>query len=72
MFWGSGLLSVSPGVSCWASLGGSGSGVSGLGFTYSHYSLHCSSFFLVSHNLYYRILTIKLVNQKRNYNGHSR
>ena len=25
--------------------------------------------FLVDQNLYYRILTIKLVNQKRNYNG---
>ena len=29
-------------------------------------------FFLVSQNLYYRILTIKLVNQKRNYDGDSR
>ena len=28
--------------------------------------------FLVDQNLYYRILTIKLVNQKRNYNGDSR
>ena len=28
--------------------------------------------FLVNQNLYYRILTIKLVNQKRNYNGDSR
>ena len=26
-------------------------------------------FFLVKQNLYYRILTIKLVNEKRNYNG---
>ena len=33
------------------------------------YSLHCSSFFLVNQKLYYGILTIKLVNQKRNYNG---
>ena len=30
----------------------------------STYSLHCSSF-LVNQNLYYRILTIKLVNQKK-------
>ena len=35
----------------------------------STYSLHCSSLFLFSQNLYYRILTIKLVSQKRNYNG---
>ena len=28
------------------------------------YSLHCSSF-LVNQNLYYRILAIKLVNQKK-------
>ena len=29
------------------------------------YSLHCSSFLLVNQNLYYRILTIKLANQKK-------
>ena len=38
----------------------------------SAYSLHCSSFFGGDQNLYYRILTIKLGNQKRNYNGDSR
>ena len=38
------------------------SGFGNMGFTYS---LHCSSFFLVHQNLSSRILTIKLVNPKK-------
>ena len=34
---------------------------------FDHLPIH--SLFLVKQNLYYRILTIKLVNEKRNYNG---
>ena len=40
-------------VDCWASV---------LGVARS---LHCSSFFLVDQNLYYRILNIKPVNQRK-------
>ena len=49
-----------------------GFGVEGLGFRDSAFVFVFGLRVLVDQNLYYRILTIKLVNQKRNYNRDSR
>ena len=47
-----------------------------LGLLYAFFKVYLESplqfLLLVDQQLYYRILTIKLVNQKRNYNGNSR